>query len=88
MDSLSEVSAYLNELENVLDDGDSPMKVEELVDVGTKMERIDAMDVIENVSKKVKNEVVVSDQRLPNQFRHDIYLFIGSPVGSERYSPR
>ncbi|GKB38443.1 putative ribonuclease H-like domain-containing protein [Tanacetum coccineum] len=62
MDSLSEVSAYLNELENVLDDGDSTMKVEELVEVGTEMERVDAMDVIdarEKVREKVKHEVVV-----------------------------
>nr|GFC98861.1 hypothetical protein [Tanacetum cinerariifolium] len=59
MDSLSEVLAYLRKLENMLDDGDSPMKVEELVEVGTKMKRIDAMDVNENVSKKVKHEVVV-----------------------------
>ncbi|GJU07246.1 hypothetical protein Tco_1123676 [Tanacetum coccineum] len=52
MDSLSEVSTYLNELENMLDDGDSPMKVEELVEEGTEMERIEAMDVNENVLEK------------------------------------
>nr|GEW88808.1 retrovirus-related Pol polyprotein from transposon TNT 1-94 [Tanacetum cinerariifolium] len=29
----------------------------------------------------------VSDLRPPNQIRHDIYSFIGIPVGSERYLP-
>ncbi|GJQ95258.1 hypothetical protein Tco_0006397 [Tanacetum coccineum] len=46
----------------MLDDGKSTMKVEELVKVGTKLERVDAMDVIdakEKVLEKVKHEVVV-----------------------------
>ncbi|GJW57726.1 hypothetical protein Tco_0104457 [Tanacetum coccineum] len=59
MDSLSEVSAYLNELESMLDDGESPMKKEDLVKEGTEIERIDAMEIVENVPKKVKHEVVV-----------------------------
>ncbi|GJS04710.1 DNA-directed DNA polymerase [Tanacetum coccineum] len=45
--------------QSTLDDGHSTMKVEELVDVGTEVEKINAMDVVENVSKKVKHEVVV-----------------------------
>ncbi|GKB58987.1 hypothetical protein Tco_0915173, partial [Tanacetum coccineum] len=45
------VSAYLNEMENVLDVGDSAMKVEELVEVGIEMERVDVMDVIDATEK-------------------------------------
>ncbi|GKC65474.1 hypothetical protein Tco_1098072 [Tanacetum coccineum] len=59
MDSLSEVFVYLNELESMLDDGESPMKKEDLVKEGAEMERIDAMEIVENVRKKVKHEIVV-----------------------------
>ncbi|GJZ83536.1 hypothetical protein Tco_0648709 [Tanacetum coccineum] len=38
-------------------------------------------------TKHKERPLRVSDQRPPNQFRHDIYPFIGSPMGSERYSP-
>ncbi|GJT06141.1 DNA-directed DNA polymerase [Tanacetum coccineum] len=57
MDSLSKVSAYLNEMENVLDDGDSAMKVEELVEVGMEMERVNVMDVIDAKEKDMLNIV-------------------------------
>ncbi|GKC04946.1 hypothetical protein Tco_0996556 [Tanacetum coccineum] len=43
----------------MLDDGESPMKKEDLVKEGTEMERIDAMEIFENVQKKVKHEIVV-----------------------------
>nr|GEU83350.1 hypothetical protein [Tanacetum cinerariifolium] len=47
MDTLREVSEYLNELENMLDDGDSTMKVGELIEVGeTELEKVDAMDIM------------------------------------------
>ncbi|GKC22743.1 hypothetical protein Tco_1024893, partial [Tanacetum coccineum] len=62
MDTLSEVSDYLNELENILDYRDSTMTVEELVGVGIELERVEAMDVVdakEKGSEKAKHEVVV-----------------------------
>nr|GEX97601.1 reverse transcriptase [Tanacetum cinerariifolium] len=43
--------------------------------------------IADNERHQAKMGFQVSDQRLPNQFRHDIYSFIESPVGSERYSP-
>ncbi|GJZ30744.1 putative ribonuclease H-like domain-containing protein [Tanacetum coccineum] len=60
MDTLSEVSDYLNELENILDYRDSTMTVEELVGVGMELERVEAMDVVdakEKGSEKAKHEV-------------------------------
>ncbi|GJT14762.1 DNA-directed DNA polymerase [Tanacetum coccineum] len=43
----------------MLNDGESPMQKEELVNVGTEMEIIDAMEIVENIPEKVNHEVVV-----------------------------
>ncbi|GKE12776.1 hypothetical protein Tco_1416327, partial [Tanacetum coccineum] len=62
MYTLSEVSEYLNELENMLDDGDSTTKVEELIEVGTELEKADAINTMVSKKKvmvKMKREVVV-----------------------------
>ncbi|GJU19151.1 DNA-directed DNA polymerase [Tanacetum coccineum] len=62
MYTLSEVSKYLNDLENMLDDGDSTTKVEELIEVGTELEKADAMNTMvskKKVMEKMKREVVV-----------------------------
>ncbi|GJW46988.1 hypothetical protein Tco_0078634 [Tanacetum coccineum] len=61
MESLSEVSAYLNELESTLDDGISTMMVEESVEVSMKANVNDAMDVVVDTKEyaKAKQEIVV-----------------------------
>ncbi|GKC44658.1 hypothetical protein Tco_1062380 [Tanacetum coccineum] len=81
MDALSEVFVYLNELESMLDDGESPMKKEDMVKEGTEMERIDAMEIVENVQKKVKHEIVVFTKapHLENDFIVVNYLNDGEP---------
>nr|GEW76983.1 hypothetical protein [Tanacetum cinerariifolium] len=47
MESLSEVSTYLNELESMLNDGNSTMMVEDPGEVSTKANMDDGMDVID-----------------------------------------
>nr|GEZ75645.1 hypothetical protein [Tanacetum cinerariifolium] len=69
MDTLSEASKYLNELENMLDDGDSTMKMKELIEVReTELEKVDVMDTAvtkEDVTEKTKFEVVVFTKAPP-----------------------
>ncbi|GJS39772.1 hypothetical protein Tco_0564815 [Tanacetum coccineum] len=66
MESLSEVSAYLNELESTLDDEISTMMVEELVEVEKEAKVDDAMDMVVNTKEndKVKQEIVVFTKSL------------------------
>nr|GFD16704.1 hypothetical protein [Tanacetum cinerariifolium] len=63
MESLSEVSAYLNELKSTLDDEISTMMVEDSLEVETKANVDDALDMVadtkENAREKVKQEIVV-----------------------------
>ncbi|GJY58376.1 DNA-directed DNA polymerase [Tanacetum coccineum] len=63
MESLSEVSTYLNELESTLDDEIYTMMVEELVEVEKKAKVDDAMDIVVDtkkiVRKKVKQKIVM-----------------------------
>ncbi|GJV96098.1 hypothetical protein Tco_1547675 [Tanacetum coccineum] len=72
MDILSKVSEYLNELENMLDDGDSTMKMEELIEVGkAELEKVDAMDTLvtkEVATEKMKREVVVFTKAPPREY--------------------
>ncbi|GKC90629.1 hypothetical protein Tco_1151278 [Tanacetum coccineum] len=63
MESLSKVSAYLNELESTLNDEISTITVEELGEVSMEANMDDAMDVVvdtkENARENVKQEIVV-----------------------------
>nr|GEV38968.1 hypothetical protein [Tanacetum cinerariifolium] len=66
MESLSEVSAYLNELDSTLDDGISTMMVEESVEVEKEAKVYDSMDIIVDTKEnaKVKQEIVVFTKAL------------------------
>ncbi|GKE12911.1 hypothetical protein Tco_1416462 [Tanacetum coccineum] len=61
MESLSEVSAYLNELESMLDDEISTMMVEELVEVEKEAKVDDVMDIVVDTMEnaKVKQEIML-----------------------------
>ncbi|GJW59368.1 DNA-directed DNA polymerase, partial [Tanacetum coccineum] len=85
IDTLSEVLKYLNELKNMLDDGDSAMKVEELVKVGTKLEKVDDMHTIvfkEKVLEEVKHEVVVFIKAPCREYCEPVMRF-STPCGVE-----
>ncbi|GKB68694.1 zinc knuckle CX2CX4HX4C containing protein [Tanacetum coccineum] len=67
----------------MLDDGDSTIKVKELVEVGTKLEKVDAMDVIdakEKVPEKIKHEVFVFT-KAPLQEHCEPFMRFSTPFG-------
>ncbi|GKA30982.1 DNA-directed DNA polymerase [Tanacetum coccineum] len=73
----------------MLNDGESPMQKEELVNVGTEMERIDAMEIVENIPEKVNHEVVVFT-KAPYREYCEPYMSFSTPCmveGNQAWDP-
>ncbi|GJX54124.1 hypothetical protein Tco_0282493 [Tanacetum coccineum] len=70
----------------MLDDGDSTMKMEELIEVGkAELEKVDAIDTLvtkEVVTEKMKREVVVFT-KAPHREYCEQFMRISNPCGVE-----
>ncbi|GJX93483.1 hypothetical protein Tco_0348069 [Tanacetum coccineum] len=88
MDTLSEVLEYLNEMENMLDDGDSTMRMEELIKVGkAELEKVDNLDTLvgqEVMTEKMTHEVVVFTKAPSREYCEPFRRF-STPCGVEEY---
>ncbi|GKC69798.1 hypothetical protein Tco_1115681, partial [Tanacetum coccineum] len=86
MDTLSEVLEYLNEMENMLDDGDSTMRMEELIKVGkAELEKVDNLDTLvgqEVMTEKMTHEVVVFT-KAPSREYYEPFMRFSMPCGVE-----